>query len=182
MWATSLRELCDEAAFGIWRPEMRKHLNISHKRHFKKTLRHSASPSDHKETLFKYPVQWFMLTCRVLGWSGLGRTFPFLSFPPSPLFLSVCVRAEETLRGAEWPPSLVRMKNRSAARQNQSWHTTLHDTDAQAVLFFLSRPGPILFLLELIIDHFTDEHVYVPNTGTVFYNVGKCFSRIFFFF
>lgn len=139
MWATSLRELCDEAAFGIWRPEMRKHLNISLKRHFKKTLRHSASPSDHKETLFKYPVQWFMFTCRVLGWSGLSRTFPFLSFPPSPLFLSVCVRAEETLRGAEWPPSLVKMKNRSAARQNQSWHTTLHDKDAQAVLFFLIK-------------------------------------------
>lgn len=89
MWATSLRELCDEAAFGIWRPEMRKHLNISLKRHFKKTLRHSASPSDHKETLFKYPVQWFMLTCRVLGWSGLSRTFPFLS-PLSSVPVSLC--------------------------------------------------------------------------------------------
>ena len=104
---------------------------------------------------------------------GSGLTGPHQNLssplPPSRLFLSVCVRAEETLRGADWPPSLVKTKNRSAARLNQSWHTTSHDTDAQVVFIILSRPGPVLFLLELIIDNFTDEHIYVPNTETVFF-------------
>lgn len=120
---------------------------------------------------------------------GSGLTGPHQNLssplPPSRLFLSVCVRAEETLRGADWPPSLVKTKNRSATRLNQSWHTTSHDTDAQVVFIILSRPGPVLFLLELIIDNFTDEHIYVPNTETVFfflYNIGKCFSHFCFFF
>lgn len=180
MLATSLRELWRSSIWYLTTWDEKTFWIFPLKDILKK---HSVIQRLHQITKKPFLNIRFSGLCSLAGfWADRASAEPFLSFPPSPLFLSVCVRAEETLRGAEWPPSLVRMKNRSAARQNQSWHTTLHDTDAQAVLFFLSRPGPILFLLELVIDHFTDEHVYVPNTGAVFYNVGKCFSRFFFFF
>lgn len=102
--------------------------------------KHSVIQRLHQITKKPFLNIRFSGLCSLAGfWADRASAEPFLSFPPSPLFLSVCVRAEETLRGAEWPPSLVKMKNRSAARQNQSWHTTLHDKDAQAVLFFLIK-------------------------------------------
>lgn len=89
MLATSLRELWRSSIWYLTTWDEKTFWIFPIKDIFKKTLRHSASASDHKETLFKYPVQWFMLTCRVLGWSGLSRTFPFLS-PLSSVPVSLC--------------------------------------------------------------------------------------------